>query len=951
MKHLFKMMLLAIGLLYANSALAVYVEKMPVNKIQPNGDTVSFFVTGDEFYHRYHDADNYTIIQNTAGYWVYAMGDKAGNITPTQYLANTVNPAALGLTPGVCISTQEYQNRRKQWEIPEPYRATTPKTSGPNHGDFCNLVVFIRFADDTIYTRPLSSVDRMFTDSSSNSSVSVYNFFKKQSYNKIFIRTVYAPTPDSNHIISVQDEHPRAYYMPYNDNNPIGYTNYSERVEREFDLLENAVNWINQNSPVPSTYNLDNNNDGDIDNVNFVVKGSYTGWNDLLWPHKFNLYSRQVFINGKRVNTFNLALEGAGDDYFGTSTFCHEMFHSLGAPDLYHYNSATDISPVGSWDLMATNQKPPQHSTAWIKFRYGNWLDSIPLIKRPGTYTLTSVADSIPGTMALRFPSSHPNQFYVVEYRDNTELFETKLPGKGLIVYRVDASESGNSNYDGAGNNNEIWVFRPGSAGDEFPGNINDAFFNPRFNRTEFSPSSPDCFPYLCDGTRDYSFSISSVSSPGNTCSFYYTNLTAPAELKNQRITTTTATLTWQGLGDAYRVYYRTLGSEEDFTVLTAYSKCITLYNLESNAGYEWYVRSLYDTNNDHTYIDSSKTSQHLIFYTQPCNNSTIDTVGWYTDFERAGVPFVSNQKYNYTQILYNASELNGAKNISSISLHYAYTTNLVKTNCTIYMANTTLQEFDEHRTIVPFSEMTPVFAGDLTFTRGWNEIPLQNTFFYNGTDNLVIAIDDNSGTYSRNGDKFYMHNTPNYSACAYYGTDDNPDPEQDSIIGSFSRQSMRPNIKLTGCPVDETHIYACVISNNPQLGTVSGEGLYETNSTITVQAFPRYGIEFLGWQDGNTDNPRQVVLTQDTLFLAIFHSPVGIDQAEDPAGFVVLTQQLRITIQGADQQPIRIFDIMGRPVATADVRHPQSVTFQLPHRGVYIIKVGNQPPAKIFVN
>ena len=34
-------------------------------------------------------------------------------------------------------------------------------------------------------------------------------------------------------------------------------------------------------------------------------------------------------------------------------TLCHEMFHALGAPDLYHYDdNGLNISPAGSWDLM-----------------------------------------------------------------------------------------------------------------------------------------------------------------------------------------------------------------------------------------------------------------------------------------------------------------------------------------------------------------------------------------------------------------------------------------------------------------------------------------------------------------------------------------------------------------------------------------------------------------------
>lgn len=949
MKHILKSFLLGVVLLMANSAHAVFVDKMPIDRIQPNGDTVHMFVTGDEYYHRYHDANDFTIVQNQAGYWVYAQADKASGVKPSAHIVGSVNPATIGLTPGLRISKSEYQERMKMWEIPEQYRKPEAKTEGVNHGDFTNLVVFLRFSDDSNYSRPLSSVDRMFSDSSHANSTSVYNYFRKASYGKISIRTYYAPTPDSNVIISFQDSHPRAYYEPYSEANPIGYTN-RERNQREFDLLENAINWINANSPVPTSYNLDCNGDGEIDNVNFVVRGATGNWNDLLWPHKFNLYDRQVYLNGKRINTFNLAIEGAGDDYFGSSTFSHELFHSLGAPDLYHYGTGTEISPVGIWDLMATNQKPQQHSTAWIKYRYGNWLDSIPLITTPGVYTLSSMADSVPGTMALRFPSADPDQFYVVEYRDNTETFETKLPGKGLIVYRVDTREHGNSNWDGVNGFNEIWVFRPGSHSDDESGSLAEAYLTPARNRTEFSPATPDFYPYLSDGTRDYTFSIVGVSNPGSTCSFRYTNHTAPADLKNMRITTSTATLTWQGIGEAYSVYYRLANSDDEYRVRTVNSNSITLTGLEHSQTYEWHVRALYDLSDAGNYCDSSKASATLNFHTQTCNNATTDTIGWYTTDEHLGVPFANNQNYNYAQIIYPARELSGAKSINSISLHYAYTTQLVKTNCTIYLANTTMEYFDDSATLVPTSELTTVYVGDLKFDKGWNEIILQTPFDYNGVDNLLVAIDDNSGTPARAGQKFYT-NEASQKVSLVYSNNTNIGPEQDSITGTRNRTYTRPNIKFSGCPIDPEHVYACVISNNETMGRVTGEGLYDVNSTITIQAFPKTGNYFIGWLDGNTDNPREIMLTNDTIFVAMFSNTVGINDVETPAGFVVLTQQQRITIQGAEGQPIRVFDILGRPISRADAHHDPSYSLTLPHRGVYIICVGNQAPVKILVN
>ena len=947
-KTIFSLLVFSFYFLLSPSAHAVYVQKMPVNQIQPSGDTLHFFVTGDECYHRFHDDANYTIVQDHAGYWVYAIPSPTGGIQPSTYRVGTIDPATLGIQPGLQITKNEWLERRKAWDIPEQYRIAPPKTSGRNHGDFCNLVIFIRFADDTSYTRSLASIDQMWSDSSRDDVTSVYNYFKHVSYNKIFVHTYYAPTPDSNTILSYQSPHPRAYYMPYNESNTIGYTNYSERTEREFELLVGAVNYINDSAPVPSEYNLDCDNDGYVDNVNFVVKGSYTGWNDLLWPHKWNLYGHEVFINGKQVSTFNFALEGSGADYFGPSTFCHEMFHSLGAPDLYRYNEGTDVSPVGNWDLMATNTKPPQNMSAYMKYKYGNWLDSIPLITTPGTYTLHSVADSVPGTNIYRFPSADPDQFYVVEYRDNTETFDKTIPGKGLLIYRIDTRFNGNAGYNGEDNFDEIWLFRPGSSDSRTSGYLSRAFFSSIARRTEFSPST-DPFPHLSDGTRDYSFSIYNIGIPGNTITFYYSNRTRPANLAQSNITTSTANLSWGGNADAYRVRYRLKGSDDSYTNILVHSTHTTVTNLESNSLYEWTVRALYDPLGDNTYADSSNFANTIIFHTELCNNSIKQTIGNNTDEEHTGLPFTSNENYNYSQQLFLASELDGEQSISTISFHYEHTTNLDKENCTIYLAHTDIDHF-ENDSLVPFSQLKTVYTGNLHFTRGWNNIILDTLFHYNGIDNLIVAIDDNSNTPSRASHKFYTHNTSDIMAICYHSTDKNPDPDQDTIKGTKSRHRMRNNIKFTSCPIDPYHVYACIISSNEELGQVTGTGSYTPGETILIYALPHTDSQFIRWQDDNTDNPRSVILTQDTLFVAYFHSTLGITDANQSGGYIVTSHNLRLTIQGVQQQPIHIYDIMGRHIAGISAQHPDNTVFDLPHSGVYLVRIGNEKPVKIFV-
>lgn len=61
------------------------------------------------------------------------------------------------------------------------------------------------------------------------------------------------------------------------------------------------------------------------------------------------------------------------------------------------------------------------------------------------------------------------------------------------------------------------------------------------------------------------------------------------------------------------------------------------------------------------------------------------------------------------------------------------------------------------------------------------------------------------------------------------------------------------------------------VTANDPSLGTVTGGGTYPEGSTIEISAMPYAGAYFVAWDDGNTDNPRSIEVTQDMTFEAIF--------------------------------------------------------------------------------
>ena len=63
---------------------------------------------------------------------------------------------------------------------------------------------------------------------------------------------------------------------------------------------------------------------------------------------------------------------------------------------------------------------------------------------------------------------------------------------------------------------------------------------------------------------------------------------------------------------------------------------------------------------------------------------------------------------------------------------------------------------------------------------------------------------------------------------------------------------------------------YINLYVNDENMGNVNGDGL-KHRGTATIAANPRYGYHFTHWNDGNTDNPRTITLTQDTTFTAYF--------------------------------------------------------------------------------
>jgi len=499
-----KFLLVFAGIFLPMLLLSNYYTNLPYTITQPNGEVINCFVSGDEYFNWLHDKEGYTIIQAPDGYYYYGEESKE-TVIPTKYKVNSVNPTTVGLSKWAKISVSKYLNAKAFYA--EGQQTVTP---APHSGTLNNIVVYIRFSDDTEFTTTRQTYDSRFNSATGSS---LKSYYTDVSYGGFEVSSTHYPdcAPTTNY--SFQDSHPRSYFQPYNETtNPGGYTggdNGSQRTSREHTLLKNAIEWIGINSPVSGSLNLDGDNDGSIDNVCFIIKGGSGAWASLLWAHSWSLYSFNVAINGKRLNKYTFQPE----TQCNVQTLCHEMFHAIGAPDLYHY-TGNGINPVHYWDLMEYGSG---HMGAYMKWKYSNhtWISSIPEITSSGTYTLNPLASATNNCYKIRSPFSE-SQFFIVEYRKKEGLFEGNVPGSGLLVYRIDQSCYGNSN----GPPDEVYIYRPDGT-KTVNGSPTSAHFSSETGRTTINDTTnPSGF--LQNGSAG-GLDISNVTSAGNTISFTVT--------------------------------------------------------------------------------------------------------------------------------------------------------------------------------------------------------------------------------------------------------------------------------------------------------------------------------------------------------------------------------------------------------------------------------------------
>ena len=162
-----------------------------------------------------------------------------------------------------------------------------------------------------------------------------------------------------------------------------------------------------------------------------------------------------------------------------------------------------------------------------------------------------------------------------------------------------------------------------------------------------------------------------------------------------------------------------------------------------------------------------------------------------------------------------------------------------------------------------------------------------------------------------------------------------------DGITSATRRVLVLEDATYTAIFEANRQYHISIICNDNTMGTVEGSGEYYQGETAVLRAIPNDGYIFLKWFDGNTDNPRSVVVTQDKTYKAYFVSVTALENNE-LTGVVVSGHT--VYVEGHEGESMQVYTPAGQTVYDGSVQ-----PVEVPKMGMYLIRIGSQV-ARVFV-
>ena len=231
------------------------------------------------------------------------------------------------------------------------------------------------------------------------------------------------------------------YGHDVNGENDVGRNGVNPRVLAQEIVLEieDEVDWDK----------FDLNDDGWVDR--FLIlhcakpQEDGGGSNSRIWSHFSSIEEIVDLPDGMKISHYTISSQHSANNF---GTVIHEMYHQLGAADLYPVEDVTVNQVwegVGKWDIMAKGNWngngvwPALPTSPSIELVGGKRHQEMQLDWIPGTGCLgpkIEMQGLSEGGTSLKIPIG--NQEYIwIEYRSDSG-YDSRLPGNGILVLQQD---------------------------------------------------------------------------------------------------------------------------------------------------------------------------------------------------------------------------------------------------------------------------------------------------------------------------------------------------------------------------------------------------------------------------------------------------------------------------------------------------------------------------------
>lgn len=181
-------------------------------------------------------------------------------------------------------------------------------------------------------------------------------------------------------------------------------------------------------------------------------------------------------------------------------------------------------------------------------------------------------------------------------------------------------------------------------------------------------------------------------------------------------------------------------------------------------------------------------------------------------------VPVNSYFGYTYSQQILDATDIGLSGEITGLKFYLSPTASITNSNeWVVSVGHTSKTVFSSTSDWVPITDLVEVSNGVVSNSNGVVEITFTSAFNYNGTDNLLIAVDENKASYNGSNDRFYVSaQTTAYTVLYYYNDYTNPDPSSPS-------SGTLDNYK----PVTTIVMNSCLAPNDIAVSNITGTSAY----------------------------------------------------------------------------------------------------------------------------